>query len=102
MQKADTSSTFVLEYLKRKIPFRINFKTKKMKKLLLVMAIATVGMVSCSREHTCDCKSMDSSGNPTSTKTSITATKKSAIEKCDEGDKDPIIGQSTDCEITSL
>lgn len=73
-----------------------------MKKLLFVMAIASLGTVSCSREHTCDCKSMDSNGNPTSTKTSITGTKKTAIEKCDEGDNDPLIGQSTDCEITSL
>ena len=73
-----------------------------MKKILLILAVASIGMASCSREHICDCKSMDSNGNPTSSKTSITGTKKSAIEKCDEGDSDPIIGQSTDCEITSL
>lgn len=74
-----------------------------MKKILLILAIAATGtIISCSREHTCDCISTDSDGNPTSTKTSITGTKKTAIEKCDEGDSDPIIGQSTDCEISSI
>jgi hypothetical protein len=74
-----------------------------MKKILLILAVsATVGMASCSREHTCECKSTDIDGNPTSTKTSITGTKKTAIEKCDEGDSNPVFGASTDCEISSI
>lgn len=73
-----------------------------MKKIFLILAVAAIGAVSCSREHTCDCKSVDTNGNQTSEKTSITGTKKSAIEKCDEGDSNPILGSSTDCEISSI
>jgi len=80
-----------------------HLKLKNMKKMILILAIsATAGMVSCEREHTCECKSTALDGSQTSTKTVINATKKRAVEKCDEGDANPTFGANTDCEIISI
>jgi len=74
-----------------------------MKKIILISTLFVAALAtSCTREHICECVSVDFNGNATSTKTSITATKKKAIEKCDLNDTDPLIGASSDCEITSL
>jgi hypothetical protein len=74
-----------------------------MKKILLILTIVTSAItMSCTREHICECVSTDSDGNPTSNKTTITGTRKKAIEKCDAGDSDPAIGYKTDCEVSSI
>lgn len=71
-----------------------------MKKLMLsAILLSALGLVSCRKEYTCECKT--SNGGSTSIVNSNTLPKKSlkdARAQCDEGDKE--IGSiTTDCEI---
>jgi hypothetical protein len=71
-----------------------------MKKLLLVGAFATFGVLalsSCKKDYTCECKTTVGSLTSTSTST-INGKKKDAKEACDKKDSS-ITGASVACEI---
>jgi hypothetical protein len=60
--------------------FAQTFKTKKMKKVLLIAAVGVISLASCKKDYTCVCK--DSAGTTWGTYT-VHETKKKSKEACE-------------------
>ena len=55
-----------------------------MKKIILVGAVALLGLASCKKDYTCEC-TMDLLGVKTTSSTTLNATKSDATEACEAG-----------------
>jgi len=55
-----------------------------MKKVLLVAAVASLSMVSCKKDYTCEC-TVSTAGNSVTSTTVINDTKKNATDACEAG-----------------
>ena len=55
-----------------------------MKKIILVGAVALLGLASCKKDYTCEC-TMDLYGVKTTSSTTLNATKSDATEACEAG-----------------
>lgn len=76
-----------------------------MKKLLpFSLCIVVLALVSCQKEYLCTCTTTGQGYNTTSTSSTITASKKSATDTCEEGeqtytDQSTGIVLTTNCEL---
>lgn len=71
-----------------------------MKKILTIAAVASLAMVSCKKDYTCECTVKDSSGTIPTTTTSATAKmKKADAETWCENNKSTVGTISTSCEL---
>lgn len=73
-----------------------------MRSLLLIFAVASVGLTSCRKDYVCEC--IKTSPNGTSSETNNTGKMKldEARAKCNDGDKsETVLGQTytTDCSL---
>ncbi len=64
-----------------------------MKKVLLVGAVALLGLASCKKDYTCEC-TVDLLGVKTTSSTTLNATKSDAKEACEAGNQTGVT-----CEI---
>ncbi len=77
-----------------------------MKKIILVGAVALMGLASCKKDYTCECTATVDMGelgkSSASASTTINDTKANATEACDAGDSKTTSGgytQTSECEI---
>lgn len=71
-----------------------------MKKILLVAAVASLSLVSCKKEYTCECTTTDSSDPSFTMSASVTATmKKSEADSWCGGQKSSVGTISTSCKL---
>jgi len=69
------------------------FKTKTMKKGILVAALAVLALASCKKDYVCECTTLGVSGT-----TTLNDTKSNATETCENG-SGTTLGITTTCVI---
>lgn len=92
-------------FLLLNVKFYINFKTKKMKKIILLDAVVTVAsFASCKKAYKCECSTQETSvstnGNPGTPSNAVTVSTRE-ISKTSKKNAQALCGNSTDVTTSS-